>query len=251
MQYNHYPRQDPRQIHPSAHSSRHPSHTPNDFATDPSHHHTAVPYPTVNTQMPCGNMANHPSSPQQFPFSPYTPQSSQVDERRSYFAPTSHANALDRYALSHSPPSSYAPSAHMSSPRHVPQHGQHFIPTPSQTYQVYSSPSPASPPHSRSSVEPYYHMSPNPQHPVHSPAPVHNGRSTHLPNSSTATGDRFPCELCERSFTRLHDRRRHYETVHASSPVFHNCRYCHKDFSRADSLKRHLDNGCDEMPTDQ
>ncbi|KIJ11790.1 hypothetical protein PAXINDRAFT_177297 [Paxillus involutus ATCC 200175] len=256
--YNHYPqdpRQDPRQMHPTTQPSRQPHDFPTSYA-DPSHHHTAMAYATVNPQMPSGNMGNHPSNPQQYPYSPYPAQSPQVvaDERRSYFAPTSHGSALDHYATPHSPPNTYAsaPSGHMSSPRHIPQHGQHFIPTPSQTYQ-YSSTSPASSPRSRSSVEPYYHMSPNPQHAVHSPAPSH-GRSihgSHVANSSTATADRHPCDLCERSFTRLHDRRRHFETVHAPSPVLHKCRYCRKDFSRADSLKRHLDNGCDEMPTDQ
>ncbi|EEB91785.1 hypothetical protein MPER_09804 [Moniliophthora perniciosa FA553] len=39
------------------------------------------------------------------------------------------------------------------------------------------------------------------------------------------------------------------ELLHNSSPVLHRCRYCRKEFSRADSLKRHLDNGCDEMPS--
>ncbi|KAF9227015.1 hypothetical protein BS17DRAFT_440508 [Gyrodon lividus] len=193
---------------------------------------------------------------------PAETQSSQAvaDDRRSYFAATSQGNALEQYATPHSPPNSYTtstPSGRMNpqSPQHVPHHTQQqFIPTPSQTYQVYSSTSSTSSPRPRASVEPYYHMSPNPQHVLHSPSPTHGGRPAHgsYPvNPLTATGDRYPCDICERTFTRLHDRRRHYETVHASSPVLHKCCYCRKDFSRADSLKRHLDNGCDEMPADR
>ena len=113
-------------------------------------------------------------------------------------------------------------------------------------------------------VEPY--MSSNQQHaslmPVSS-EPVswgQSGRSSsgsqsyqayanaHTSTSVVAAGERYPCDLCDRSFTRLHDRRRHYETVHATSPVLHRCRYCRKEFVRADALKRHIDNGCDEMP---
>ncbi|EIW83383.1 hypothetical protein CONPUDRAFT_164341 [Coniophora puteana RWD-64-598 SS2] len=68
--------------------------------------------------------------------------------------------------------------------------------------------------------------------------------SMHMSGSASPTTDRFQCELCERTFTRLHDRRRHYDTVHSQTPG-HRCR-CGKVFSRADSLKRHHDHGCEE-----
>lgn len=87
------------------------------------------------------------------------------------------------------------------------------------------------------------------------------------PNSSTSSplSERFPCEKCGKTFSRSHDRKRHYETQHLPTPILHRCVYCRKEFSRcgtlihilssachltslrADSLKRHLDNGCDEM----
>ncbi|KAF9236352.1 hypothetical protein BU15DRAFT_77067 [Melanogaster broomeanus] len=253
MQFNHYAH-DGRHVQPSAL----PSHTAHDLPvgyTDSSHHQTAMAYGTANAQMPAGNIGNHSSNiSQSFPFSPYATQSSSSvpDDQRSYFAATSSGNAYEQYATPHSPYMS-APSGHMNaqSPRHVPHsahHSQQFAPTPSQAYYSLSTSSPRSP--ARSSVEPYYHMSPNPQHVMHH-SPTHGGRTTHgshSVNPSTGSGERYPCDLCDRSFTRLHDRRRHYETVHAPSPVLHKCRYCRKDFSRADSLKRHLDNGCDDKP---
>lgn len=223
--------------------------------------------------------AAHQSMPPQYPYSSYTTQSS-PDDHRAYYATSSQGPTLEHYPSPSSPSSSYAtpnPSGHVSpqTSRHhthlCQQQQQQFIPTPSQAFQVYSSAgSAASSARSRSTVEPYYHMSPNPQHVVHAPpASTHvtgttGGRSstahgsgshshhahagTHTGTIVVAAGERYPCDLCDRSFTRLHDRRRHYETVHATSPVLHKCRYCRKDFSRADSLKRHIDNGCDEMP---
>ncbi|KIJ60012.1 hypothetical protein HYDPIDRAFT_170433 [Hydnomerulius pinastri MD-312] len=241
---------DNRQTQPS----RQTSHTSNNFATgyaDQSQHHAAIAYPTVNPPLPNGVIGTQSSNTlHPLHYSPYPPHSSPVmtDDRRSYFA--SQGNAIEHYAPPQSPTHAYAsaPSGQMSPqpPRHAP-HPQQFIPTPSQTYQVYSSSSTSSQ-RSRSSVEPYYHMSPNPQQVAHSPSPPHVGRAvSHSVNPSNAVGDRYPCDLCDRSFTRLHDRRRHYETVHAPSPILHKCRYCEKAFSRADSLKRHIDNGCDEM----
>ena len=224
--------------------------------------------------------AAHQNVSPQYPYSPYAAQSS-PDEHRPYYAPSSQEPAIEQYTSPSSPSNSYAtvtPSGHMSP--HASRHHNHmhhqqqqqFIPTPSQTFQVYSSAgSTASSARSRSTVEPYYHMSPNPQHVAHAPpastahasgtsarnstahgsgsSHSHHGHgNTHTGTIVVAAGERYPCDLCERSFTRLHDRRRHYETVHATSPVLHKCRFCRKDFSRADSLKRHVDNGCDEMP---
>ena len=225
--------------------------------------------------------AAHQNVSPQYPYSPYAAQSS-PDEHRPYYAPSSQEPAIEQYTSPSSPSNSYAtvtPSGHMSPHasrhhNHMPHHQQQqqFIPTPSQTFQVYSSAgSTASSARSRSTVEPYYHMSPNPQHVAHAPpastahasgtsarnstahgsgsSHSHHGHgNTHTGTIVVAAGERYPCDLCERSFTRLHDRRRHYETVHATSPVLHKCRFCRKDFSRADSLKRHVDNGCDEMP---
>ncbi|KAK7473225.1 hypothetical protein VKT23_001323 [Stygiomarasmius scandens] len=92
------------------------------------------------------------------------------------------------------------------------------------------------------------------RHPSTSPIltarPSHASRSGHSQPSpiSPTTPERYPCEICGKTFSRSHDRKRHHETQHIPSPVLHRCRYCRKEFSRADSLKRHLDNGCDEAP---
>lgn len=197
----------------------------------------------------------------------YAPYATESDDHRSYYATSSQGPPMEHYTSSSSPASSYATPNHpghlnQQASRHHPphHHPQQFIPTPSQAYVYSGSAAPSA--RTRSSVEPYYHMSPNPQHVMHaSPASTthgasgrsssahgHNHPSAQTGSMALATGERYPCDLCDRSFTRLHDRRRHYETVHATSPVLHKCRYCRKDFSRADSLKRHVDNGCDEMP---
>ncbi|OCH91702.1 hypothetical protein OBBRIDRAFT_886809 [Obba rivulosa] len=60
---------------------------------------------------------------------------------------------------------------------------------------------------------------------------------------------RYPCAQCDRTFSRAHDRKRHFESQHLQTS--HNCQYCGKEFSRTDSLKRHIDNGCGEMPASQ
>lgn len=300
MQYNHYP-STAHQVHPSTH----PSQSPDEYAPpypDPSHHHPPLSYAAVTpaTHLPTGPIGAslvsftsiyahrlslptaHQNIPAQYSYPAYATQSSPPDHH-SFYATSSQGSAIEHYPSPGSPTSSYAtpnpnPSAHLSpqpSRHHAhlsQQQQQQFIPTPVQTFQGYPSAGSNSSGRSRSSIEPYYHMSPNPQHVVHAPpaSTTHvtggtGGRSTtaHGPGTShshhahvnthtstivVAAGERYPCDLCDRSFTRLHDRRRHYETVHATSPVLHKCRYCRKDFSRADSLKRHIDNGCDEMP---
>lgn len=63
--------------------------------------------------------------------------------------------------------------------------------------------------------------------------------------------ERFACDKCDKTFSRQHDRKRHYESQHSTHPYLHRCRYCNKEFSRADSLKRHIDNGCEKDPSFQ
>jgi uncharacterized Zn-finger protein len=59
------------------------------------------------------------------------------------------------------------------------------------------------------------------------------------PTSPTSPGtERFMCNLCDKSFSRSHDRKRHYETQHSSNPAVHRCRYCKKPFSRSDDPPR-------------
>lgn len=88
------------------------------------------------------------------------------------------------------------------------------------------------------------------------PTPAQAMQSYHtLPSSSRATPpqsspspgvERYACDRCDRTFSRPHDRKRHYESQHLQTS--HACQFCRKEFSRADSLKRHLDNGCDKAP---
>ena len=66
-------------------------------------------------------------------------------------------------------------------------------------------------------------------------------------HSQALPGERFSCVKCEATFGRSHDRKRHYETRHLATPPVHRCQYCRKEFSRADSLKRHIDKGCEAM----
>lgn len=54
--------------------------------------------------------------------------------------------------------------------------------------------------------------------------------------ASSPSSERFPCEKCGKTFSRSHDRKRHYETQHLPSPIIHRCMYCHKEFSRCDSF---------------
>lgn len=135
------------------------------------------------------------------------------------------------------------------------QHSQtHFIPTPSEIYSSYPPRQISVPPRSPSQA-PYSIQYP-PLDASLKDAKQHPGRiSAGHPQTvasaasiTSPTGERFLCERCGKTFSRSHDRKRHYETQHLASPVIHRCRYCEKEFSRADSLKRHLDNGCDEMP---
>ncbi|KAK7692212.1 hypothetical protein QCA50_003836 [Cerrena zonata] len=76
----------------------------------------------------------------------------------------------------------------------------------------------------------------------------HRSPPTSPTTSSSPGTERFPCDRCSKSFTRAHDRKRHFETHHSAQPPTHRCPFCHKEFSRADSLKRHIDNGCDKDP---
>ncbi|KAJ6507183.1 hypothetical protein C8R47DRAFT_1100537 [Mycena vitilis] len=151
------------------------------------------------------------------------------------------------------PFNSRAVSPRVSYHRHSSTAQPPFIPTPSEAYAHPSRPPrPASAMHHRSSG-PYASSS-------HAGSSSPSSRLPHLsvasrPKSSmghslspTSAGERFVCDACGKDFSRAHDRKRHYETQHAATPVTHKCIYCDKDFSRADSLKRHIQNGCDEAP---
>ena len=48
----------------------------------------------------------------------------------------------------------------------------------------------------------------------------------------------FKCNICESTFTRERDMRRHKKTVHGKSTGV-CCDKCNKTFTRADNLKKH------------
>ncbi|KAJ3491257.1 hypothetical protein NLI96_g834 [Meripilus lineatus] len=77
----------------------------------------------------------------------------------------------------------------------------------------------------------------------------HRQTTITIPPGTPGGVERFPCEKCTKTFSRAHDRKRHFETHHTSHPPSHPCQFCKKGFSRADSLKRHVDNGCDKDPS--
>ncbi|KAH8797386.1 hypothetical protein DL96DRAFT_995566 [Flagelloscypha sp. PMI_526] len=55
--------------------------------------------------------------------------------------------------------------------------------------------------------------------------------------------DRYLCTKCGKTFSRAHDRKRHWETHHHPNPVVHKCGECGREFGRSDSLKRHIEHG--------
>jgi hypothetical protein len=205
----------------------------------------------------------------------------------SPLSPSRHHGASHHRYYSSEGPVSSSSSSPTPSPPTLPQYatdyrnssGSNFIPTPSDmanSYNSYSSIVPRSP---TSSTERYATTLPYPSPHLMSGGAHRPGRlSTSRPRSGTVgstgsatspTGERFPCEKCGKTFSRSHDRKRHHETQHLASPIIHRCRYCEKEFSRcdfspapnfgpcshffsrADSLKRHVDNGCDEAPQHQ
>jgi len=187
----------------------------------------------------------------------------------------------------HSQSSYYSPqypltTEHQRSKHSHPVEAQ-FIPTPSEIAHAYPSypsrqipMSPRSPttppdnPFAGSQYPPPHSLIPSPRISSQRPTRISTSRPRTASMSTSPTtvasppAERFPCEKCGKTFSRSHDRKRHHETQHMVSPVIHRCRYCEKEFSRyvprppcfsncqtplrADSLKRHLDNGCEEMP---
>ncbi len=105
-----------------------------------------------------------------------------------------------------------------------------LIPTPAQAAQTYHA-------HGYSSGS----SSPGGSGPVVASIPSAAG--------GAAPTERFYCDKCDKSFGRAHDKKRHYESAHLQT--HHECRFCHKCFSRNDSLKRHIDNGCEKDPSFQ
>lgn len=167
----------------------------------------------------------------------------------------------------------YFSPQHYSSSQNSSSHNDR-IPTPAEIAHAYNFPG-SIPDHLSQSPSTYPTAGHHSRHRHTSTSPILSSTrttttrsSSHTPSASTTTTtERYPCEICGKTFSRSHDRKRHHETQHTNNPLLHRCRYCRKEFSRcalfnslscqdieqlihrADSLKRHLDNGCDEMPS--
>ncbi|EPT04654.1 hypothetical protein FOMPIDRAFT_110028 [Fomitopsis schrenkii] len=125
--------------------------------------------------------------------------------------PGMHTPPRDPYAQQFNAQAAY----NQGPSHHAVHHETRYIPTPAQAMQSY-------------------HTLPS-------------GSRATPPQSSPSPGvERYACDRCDRTFSRPHDRKRHYESQHLQTS--HACQFCRKEFSRADSLKRHLDNGCDKAP---
>jgi len=68
----------------------------------------------------------------------------------------------------------------------------------------------------------------------------------HLKTHNPSRDRPFPCtvEGCtQRPFTRIHDLDRHMKAKHLKSKD-HECGYCYRRFGRKDTLRRHMEDGC-------
>ncbi|EGO00335.1 hypothetical protein SERLA73DRAFT_180879 [Serpula lacrymans var. lacrymans S7.3] len=252
-QHSGYPQQQSQAAYPQS-ARQHPQEAPAYYAHAPT---PTGAYP--------GTQANEMLRP--LPFANYAQHGASLtgNTHGGYFAPSEGAHGETTttgypqpFYPSHSNSSHHPNSSQIQASTHSihpPVQSSQFIPTPSQTYQETSSTTTR---RARTGTEPY----PPPAH-LHHPQAGHpgptsyhsqanTGRPVHSPSSSAgsaAGGERFPCSQCDRTFTRLHDKKRHFDTIHAANPPTHRCRHCAREFSRTDSLKRHIDNGCDVMPS--
>ncbi|KAI0256353.1 hypothetical protein BJV78DRAFT_1278858 [Lactifluus subvellereus] len=128
--------------------------------------------------------------------------------------------------------------AHFQNYRPI-EHGQPIVPSQSHAHistpqKPYPNPNPAI--QTQGGHAQYSNPANNPSSPIGygSPSPPSSSSSPHA------------CGVCGATFTRPHDRKRHYESQHTT--IEHVCQYCRKSYARVDSLKRHLDRPCDKMP---
>ena len=145
-------------------------------------------------------------------------------------------------------PQGHGPTPNYTDPR-LPGHLQPPPPQPNMTHQQQG--------HQQSQQD--YNRSPN-QYisvpPLVAPGVFQNPNPspfTTTPRTAVQTTSpppvRYQCDRCGNTFSRLHDRNRHYESTHSENPPVHKCERCRKQFSRADAKKRHQDdNKCVSSP---
>ncbi len=177
---------------------------------------------------------------------------------RTYLVYPGSAHHHATGSRSASTPSGQAYSAHgtMSPPhpslqqqantQYVGQHQQAMYPAPGYGYVQHPQSGAVMPPNSRLPPSPASSQVFQTDHLGRRVSASSGHRSASPPSPGI---ERFLCHKCDKSFSRAHDRKRHYETQHSSHPPLHKCPFCKKEFSRADSLKRHLDNGCEKDPS--
>jgi len=120
------------------------------------------------------------------------------------------------------------------------EHGQPIVP--SQQHHTHSTPPQKPYPNPANQTQGGHPQYSNPTN--NSSASVGYGSAS--PPSSSSPSSPHACGVCGATFTRPHDRKRHYESQHTT--IEHVCQYCRKSYARVDSLKRHLDRPCDKMP---
>ena len=144
--------------------------------------------------------------------------------------------------LSSSPGPAYrTPHGQPSSPQYPPHssYTNQYLPTPASVALPHGH-------HAHRSPNAYTHPSLSSHHHHHHQQHPQLQQQQQPPSPEM---ERFPCDKCDKTFSRAHDRKRHYESQHTAHPYLHKCRFCNKEFSRADSLKRHIDNGCEKDPS--
>ncbi|KAK7005962.1 transcriptional regulator MET31 [Favolaschia claudopus] len=217
---------------PYEESSGRPYYPPASSSTRGGGHY----YPPIAPAPPSDRYSGYPRSSANYSNPPGYPSASQYPDNRESGYPSNPPPSSSSYQFNARSPS---PGTYQRQPQ-----PRNFIPTPSEAYA-----NPARPPRSSSMPMPAHSNRAGGSY-----APAQNPSSSRTRNpmcnhaSSSHSTERYTCEVCGRDFSRAHDRKRHHETQHATSPVTHKCPFCKKDFSRADSLKRHLQNGCDEAP---
>lgn len=214
------------------------THTPN----YPDHHHSGQPvgyhHPVVQLQRPYGTPQDHLHSvmvagnPGAVPGLPIAQQSGSSISHQ--YIPQHYASDGQQGVLLNPgvPP-------HYQNYRPI-EHGQPIVPSQPHGHGQYVTPqkpytNPAMPAQGGHAAQ-YSNPANHPSSPIlyGSPSPPSSSSSPHA------------CGVCGATFTRPHDRKRHYESQHTT--IEHVCQYCRKSYARVDSLKRHLDRPCDKMP---
>ncbi|KAI9455475.1 hypothetical protein BJY52DRAFT_644987 [Lactarius psammicola] len=121
------------------------------------------------------------------------------------------------------------------------EHGQPIVPSQPHGHGQYVTPQKPYPSPAMQAQGGHAAQYSNPAN--HPSSPTGYGSSS--PPSSSSSSP-HACGVCGATFTRPHDRKRHYESQHTT--IEHVCQYCRKSYARVDSLKRHLDRPCDKMP---